>query len=132
MNREERRELKKKGASEETIAKLEALRQPCTVGEAVQLARAASEDVCGEMLDIYKRDSSSLMMAMTLQIELLKDIVISSGLISQEEFDKRYTDSAKEFEEKQREYLKARVESENSKATSAGDMKVSDFEITKV
>lgn len=112
MNREERRELKKKGINDETIKKLDMYDKPCTILEVVKLGRAIAEDVANEYLEEFRRQSTSTIVALTLHVELMKDILIESGAITLEEFQKRYEERAKEFEDKQREYLNAMKEAE--------------------
>lgn len=134
MNRQERRELEKNGVSKDTIEKLGIYTKPATIAEVIQLARASAEDVCGEMLEDYRKRSSGIIMAMTLQLELLKELVISKGMITEEEFEEKYLNAAKEFEDKQREFLKNSVENfENSpeNVVKFGNMNVSNFEVSK-
>lgn len=132
MNREERRNLKKAGMSDKSIKDMDLLNQPCSVGEVVRLARAAAQDVCQVVFENYRRDTSSLMMAMTLQIDILKNKLISAGIFSEEEFIESYKISAEKFQEEQKEYLKKmRSESKDSKENINTVMKTSDIEVTK-
>lgn len=128
MNRDERRKLKKAGVSAETIKSKELLEQPCSIGETIQLARAAAQDVCQYVFEAYRKDTSSLMMAMTLQIDILKQKLIDAGIFSEEEFIAEYNKAAEKFQEEQREYIKQMKESEAGPITS---MNVSDIEVTK-
>lgn len=107
MNREERRNLMKQGASKETLDKLEQYNKPCTILEVVKLSRAVSEDVVNEAMDEYRRSSASTIISLLLQVEILRDTIIKAGLITTEEFQSIYEQKAKEFEEKEREMLAA-------------------------
>lgn len=113
MNREEKRRLEKNGVSKETIDKLNKYEKPCTVLEVVKLSRAVAEDVANEYLEDYRKRSSGTIIALTLQLEILKKLVIEKELISEEEFQSMYEESAKEFEEKQREYFNAMMKAES-------------------
>lgn len=118
MNREDRRNLIKNGASKETVDKLQAYNKPCSVLEVVKISRAVAEDVANESLEEYRRLSTGTIVAMTIQLEILKSLVINSGMITEEEFQSLYETSAREFEEKQREYLAKMKEQENQEAPS--------------
>ena len=124
MNREERRSMKSQGASEETIEKLGAYNSPCTIAEAVQIARASAEDV----LEDYHRNQGTAYLAMSIQIELLKEVIFSSGMIKEEEFRERYMKKAREIQESQMN--QAREAKEESGIT---EMKLSanEIEITR-
>ena len=141
MNREERRNLEKNGVSKETIDKLNKYDQPCTILEVVKLARAIAEDVANESLEDYRRRSTGTIIALTLQVEMLKRILVENNLITAEEFQSQYEEEAKLFEEKQREYLSAmtKVESEHlndletantsGNVVSMNDTNVSDIDV---
>lgn len=112
MNRQERRELEKKGIDKETIDKLNAYDKPCTILEVVKMARAIAEDVVTEALEDYRQRSTSTIIALTLQLELAKKMLFEKGIITEEEFMERYKEDAKAFEDKQREYFNALKEAE--------------------
>lgn len=130
MNREERRNLSKQGVSQETIDKMEMLKKPCTIGETIQIARAAAEDVCAEVLTKYRRDTSGLIMAMTIQLEVMKELFIKRGLVTEEEFNDLYKSEAEALNEKQKQYIHDNMESANQeKNAPSTDMKVSEIEV---
>lgn len=137
MNREERRNLKKLGVSDKTIKDKELLEQPCSIGETIQLARAAAQDVCQYVFEAYRRDTSSLMMAMTLQIDILKAKLIAAGMFSEEEFIEEYKVAAEKFHQEQKEYLEKMKEESPDKSPDVQQlgtvMKISDInvEVTK-
>lgn len=94
MNRKERRQNNKFNANE-------VLNKPCTLTEVVQVSRGVVQDE----LDNYARRTSPLQVSMSLQIEILKSLVIKSGLITEEEFKKIYIEKAEEFNQRQKEML---------------------------
>lgn len=127
MNRQQRRTMEKKGAQTQA-GELRYLQTPCTIAEAAQIARGVAEDV---MTD-YNRQESHLKIAMSLQIEILKDIVISAGLITEEEFRAKYMQRAEEFNKMQQEaMLRASEESEESEDMPIMQMSTDEVEVTK-
>lgn len=75
----------------------EMFKTPCTISEAVQIARGVSEDVVNH----YHQSRSHLQVSQSIQVDLLKQVVIDSGLITEEEFHKRYLQKAQEIMEMQ-------------------------------
>ena len=67
MNREQRRNMSKKNEGA-----LRYLQTPCTITEATQIARGVAEDVVAE----YSQQNSPLQVAISLQVEILKEVVI--------------------------------------------------------
>lgn len=92
MNRNQRRSMDKKDYSSY-------MNTPCTITEAVQIARGVAEDVVSD----YNKSQSTLQISISLQIEILKDIVIKAGLIDEENFRKMYMEKAEEFNRLQQE-----------------------------
>ena len=124
MNRETRRELIKNGAYKKTVENLGAYQSPCTLAEAVQISRASAEDVVAS----YDQSIRPLQVAVSLQVELLKKVIIKSGLVSEEEFKDMYINAVKEFNDTQRASLEEDNEDpeETSPKMSAS---VSDIEV---
>lgn len=106
---------------------------PCTIAEATQIARGVAEDVLSD----YSHSQSPLYVAMSLQIEILKDLVIKSGIISEDEFRNLYMQKAEDFNQRQREmYERTRQEIvDQLEGNAAMDPKmgvsVSDIEVQK-
>lgn len=133
MNRKERRMLEKQGASKETLDKLSMYDKPCSVVDVVKLARAVAEDVLSDKLSEYHKRTSGTIISMTIQLELIKKIVVEKGLTTLEELQELYKSEVSDFESKQADILKSmheemygKTEVEESPATSAsfGDTKV--------
>lgn len=103
MGRKERRDLEKKGVSKETAKKVDALNTPCTVLEAIQLAQAA----IGDALTEYKASTVPLTVSHTLHIQVMKNILISKGLITEEEFMKLYMEEAEHYKAEQLRFEEA-------------------------
>lgn len=95
MNREQRR---KAGINGDKLVSKGQLNSPCTITEAVQIARGVAEDVITD----YNHQQSHLQIAISLQIEILKDVVIKSGLITEEDFRRMYNEKAEEFNKMQK------------------------------
>lgn len=90
MNREERRRL---GVSKGTADRVNQMNSPCTITEAVQIARGVAEDV---VLD-YQRRTSNLQISLSLQVELLKKVVMDNGLITEEQFKEMYINAVDDY-----------------------------------
>lgn len=124
MNRETRRELIKNGASKKTVEDLGAYQSPCTLAEAVQISRASAEDVVAS----YDQSIRPLQVAVSLQVELLKRVIIKSGLVSEEEFKDMYINAVKEFNDTQRASLEEDNEDPEETPTKMS-ASVSDIEV---
>jgi translation initiation factor 2B subunit (eIF-2B alpha/beta/delta family) len=130
INRDERR---KAGISKETADKLNQLNSPCTVIEAVQLAQGVAKDA----VDQYHKSLNPLIVSMSLQIELLKEILISKEVLNEEEYNNALEKKIQQFNEdkekameelrKQEEQAMAEAENESPKT----DMKPQPLEIVK-
>lgn len=96
MNRENRRKHGLPKMSKEDI-----LNAPCTLTEVVQVARGVVQDE----IDNYVRRTSPVQVSLSLQVEILKSIVIGSGLITEEKFRELYMEKAEEFNHRQKEML---------------------------
>lgn len=99
------------------------MNSPVTITESVQIARGVAEDV----VEDYHKTQGNVQLAISIQLEILKDIVVSAGLITAEEFKERYMNKAKEIQE-----LQMKMMNEVKPEVSA-DMKVQagDVEINK-
>lgn len=71
------------------------LNSPCTIKEAVQIARAVAEDVITEYLQKF----SQVQMAISLQVETLKEELFTQEVISEDKFKERLLVKASEAEE---------------------------------
>lgn len=123
MNREQRRNMSKNEGS------LRYLQTPCTITEATQIARGVAEDVVAE----YSQQNSPLQVAISLQVEILKEVVIGAGLITEDQFREKYMEKAVEFNQRQKEAFEAAnpEESDCEDNSPKMDLKVSDIEVTK-
>lgn len=99
MNRQDKRNLKKKGLSEKAIQELEVLSTPCTIAEAVQVARGVVDDA---MKDYHAR-LGSLAVVQTLHIEVMKNLLIEKGLVTKEDYEVLLNDQAKKYDERKKE-----------------------------
>ena len=122
MYREERRNLEKNGVSKETIEKLNQYDKPCTILEVVKLSKAVAEDVVSTSIEDYRRKSAGTIIALTLQVELFKKILIEKGLETEESLQSRYETEAKIFEDKQREYLESLNQTSREEESSVINM----------
>ena len=105
------------------------LQTPCTITEATQIARGVSEDVVSE----YASKESPLKVAMSLQIEILKDVVMRSGLITEDEFRSIYMQKAEEFNQKQKEMMElSHQDNPSDDSNPKVSAKAGDVEITKM
>lgn len=104
------------------FAESDPFNSPCTIKEAVQLARGVAEDVVSE----YQHNQQPLQVAISLQIEILKDVVMNAGLITEEEFVKRYVGKAEEFNKKQQEAFE---KSQNNNGEPKMEVKANDIEV---
>lgn len=109
MNREQRRKAEKAGVN------LNGMNTPCTIVEAVQLARGVAEDVVAD----YQSRTRHLNVSLALQVEILKDLMIKSGNITEEEYRKIYMEKVDEFNKKQKEAM------EKASADSTADVEMS-------
>ena len=121
MNREARRSL---GVSKETSDSLNKFDSYCTIKEVLQLSRASAEDVVEGAIAAYQRRSSPLQVAISLQVEIIRDILIKSGLVSEEEFKSIYMEKAEEFNKMQQEYKTLQEDDTPKMGVSASDIDV--------
>lgn len=123
MNREQRRSMNKNGGE------LRYLQTPCTITEATQIARGVAEDVVAE----YIQQNSPLQVAISLQVEILKEVVIEAGLITEDQFREMYMEKAMEFNQRQKKAFEESntEDSESGESSPKMDLKISDIEVTK-
>ena len=124
MNREQRRKMSKK-----SDGALRYLQTPCTITEATQIARGVAEDVVAE----YSQQNSPLQVAISLQVEILKEVVIGAGLITEDQFREKYMEKAVEFNQRQKEAFEAAKSEDSDYEDNSPKMEVSvsDIEVTK-
>ena len=107
------------------------LNTPCTIVEATQIARGVAEDVVSE----YQSRAGHLQVSLSLQVELLKEIVIGSGMITEEEFKARYIKKAEEFNEMQKKAMEMYNSPEQSSQEETSpnmSLSVDDIEVEKL
>lgn len=130
MNREQRRKMNKSGGE------LKYLNKTCTLSDASQIARGVAE----EMISEYDYQSKHVQISISLQLELIKDILIEKGIVSEEEFKERYLAKAKEFEAMQKEAFEAALAAHSDDGDEGKDsqdsgvdmqLSVDDIEINK-
>lgn len=121
MNREQRR------SKSSTDGALKYLNTPCTITEATQIARGVAEDVVSE----YEHHHAPLQVAISLQIEVIKEILINKGIITEEEFRKSYIEKAEDFNRRQREALDNQNTEEDTTNITKMNPSVSDIEIIR-
>lgn len=93
MNRADRRSYMKQGVSKETVNQLDKFNSPCSIAEAVQIARATAEDV----VEDYHKSVTPVQVAISMQVEILKGMLVEAGVISEEKFRELYVKQAEEF-----------------------------------
>lgn len=111
MNREERRNL---GVSKESANRLDQLKSPCTVLEAVQLAQG----VCDDSIKNYHEKLNPMLVSLSLQLELLKEMLFEGKpitnvegnvdniyILSEKDFIKRFEDKVEEYNRQRKEFL---------------------------
>lgn len=85
------------------------LNSPCSLSEAVQIARGVAAD----MLSDYDRDAQHLRIAMSIQVEMIKEILIQANLITEDEFKAQYIKLAKELDTMHKQSQEAQVSNDN-------------------
>ena len=100
------------------------MQSPCTISECVQIARGVVDDAISD----YHQNQGNIQLSMSIQIELLKEILFSSGMITEEEFRQKYMEKAKELQRIQMERM-SNLNDEQSKVTASMTGEVGDIEI---
>lgn len=108
MNREERRRT---GITKETSDKLEELKKPCTLLEAVQLAQGVADDKIKD----YHNNINPIIVSLTIQIEVLKEMlfkcneegpVTHGSIISEQEFIDKFNERVDDYNRQKEEAIK--------------------------
>lgn len=102
------------------------LNTPCTITEAVQIARGVADDAIAD----YHKKQGNVQLAISLHLEIMKDILISSGMITEEEFKEKYMEkaiAAQRMQESMAREMQREVEADTTAqmSTVAGDVEVS-------
>lgn len=128
MNREMRRNKSESGA-------LKYLNTPCTITEATQISRGVAEDVVAE----YASQVGHVQVSTSLQLEVIKEILINAGITTEEEIKEKYILRAEEFnrmQEKLRKEAQMKAEDiaveEEDSSNPKMDIKMNDIEVTKI
>lgn len=110
MNREERRKL---GLSKETSDKLDDLKEPCTILEAVQLAQGVAEDCVSR----YHENINPIIVSLSIQIEVLKQMLFEekTGILSENRFQELFQKRVDEYTKQRDEAINLMTEKVNSK-----------------
>ena len=134
MNREQRRSMA--NGSKKADGALKYLESPCSITEAVQIARGVAEDVVAD----YNQQTRPLNVSISLQMEIMKSVLISSGLITEDEFKARYIAMAEDFNKRQEEMIAKDTEEEETEedtpqtpynptmSATAGDVEIKTFQ----
>lgn len=94
---------------------------PCSISEAVQISRGVVEDAIAD----YHRNQGNVQLSMSIQIEIIKELIFSSGMITEEEFRQRYMDKAKELQQIQEQ----RMRGEDPDVTTSMKVEAGDVEV---
>lgn len=114
MNREQ---IRQAGVSKATSEQLKQLRLPCTVMEAIQLAESVAKDT----IDGYHQNINPIIISLSIQIEVLKDMLMRSQIIeeggvattattpilSEQDFIDKFNERLADYEKKSAEAFKA-------------------------
>lgn len=114
MNREQRRHPE----SAKVDVLDEVFNKPATLTEVVQVARGVVQDE----IENYARSASHLQVSISLQIEVLKSILIKKGIMTEEEFKDLYLREAEEFNKRQMEMLNASEDTSGVTSMSSGNV----------
>lgn len=117
MNREEKRNLKRKGLSDKAIKDMEMLSAPCTIGEAVQLSQSVVKDALKDYSENYASRLGSVTIVQTLHLEVIKNLLIEKGIITAEEYEERLKTASEEYDRRKQEMQKELDEKEASVVT---------------
>ena len=110
MNREQRRGYKKNDILDKKNNPLETY---CTISECLQIARASAQDIIEQVIREYSKETQPQVIATSLQVDVLRNMLFKSGILDEEEFKAEYAKKATEFNELQKKY-KESLEKERS------------------
>ena len=79
--------------------------QPCTMKEVVQISRGVAEDVVEDVMSQYQQHQNPLMAAISIQVELIKEVLFKAGVVEAEEFKSLYEEKVKQFQEEQKKRI---------------------------
>lgn len=98
-----------------------ALSKPCTLTEVVQISQGVAADALAD----YHAKVSPVTAALSLQIELLMDLLMEKGMITPEEHQQRYMEKVEKFQA-----IQNRVKQEQqSKNDPKMDISANDIEV---
>lgn len=103
--------------------------QPCTMKEVVQISRGVAEDVVEDVISQYQQHQNPLMAAISIQVELIKEVLFKAGVVGAEEFKSLYEEKVKQFQEEQKKRIE---EMEASEAPSVDVSMASDDSVSSV
>ena len=119
MNRAQRRAAEKSGAKNPA----DYLQSSCTITEAVQIARGVAEDAIND----YHNDQKNNLIAMHIQLDILRELVISKGLISEDEFREMYSKRVDDLNKEvaaMREKQLSEAQADAKMEVTAGDVEI--------
>lgn len=129
MNREERRKL---GITKETSDKLENLKSPCTILEAIELSQGVADDA----ITNYHKSINPIIVSLSLQVEVLKSMLFSDGcaessILLEHKFNELFKERAAEYNKQKEEAFSKLKENvaKQSKDMPSTDVNVSDVEM---
>lgn len=110
-NRSQAREMAKqfgKQDAERYRKTLDAMNKPCTLSEAVQVARGVAEDISKDAVNGMYDQVQPVLVSTSLQIELIKRILIEHNIVTKDEFNSMLESDIKKFNEERKEFLKSK------------------------
>lgn len=115
-----------KEKSQKDIQKgLQYLQTPCTVAETVQISREIAQEVLAE----EQQHTQPWQVAVSLQLEILKEVVINAGIITEDEFREKYVERMSKVQQMQQEIQRDELESTEDVKM---DVKADDIVVEKV
>lgn len=87
------------------------MQSPCTISECVQISRGVADDAIAD----YHQKQGNVQLSISIQVEIIKELLYSSGMITEEDFKKRYLEKAKELQKIQEERI-AQIQRESQEA----------------
>lgn len=135
MNRADRRKLSKKGTviqmpnKSGNLTEEELLNMPCTIKDVLRICEANVSDA----IKNYHNNLNPMIISVSLQLEIIKKILIDSNLITEEKYNEIFKEKLDEFNADRKAILE---EIEKSKKETADDtdakveMKAEDSEVT--
>ena len=81
------------------------LNTPATLAEVIQIATAAAGDALVE----YSKNINQVVIQQTILLSTLQEILISKGVITQEDYDKVVEKQTKSYQEERKKYIDSLV-----------------------